>query len=144
MRLAGEEGAAMATTTIELRNVAGTEAAVGWADAHTVIVDRPEGRAGGRGLGFNGAQLLALSLGGCLCNDLRYMAHDMGVAIATIAVSVSLELDGSPLVATAADMTVDVTMSDGSDPLILIEAARSISMVANSLRRGLPVTIDAA
>lgn len=32
------------------------------------------------GLGFNGGQPLALAIGGCLCNDLRYVAHAMGVA----------------------------------------------------------------
>ena len=45
----------MAAVTIELRNVEGTQAAMGWAGAHTVVVDRPEGKAGGMGLGFNGA-----------------------------------------------------------------------------------------
>ena len=34
-------------STIEIRNVAGTEAAMGWADGHTVVIDRPERRAGG-------------------------------------------------------------------------------------------------
>ena len=52
----------MVAMTIELRNVEGTEAAMGWAGGHTIVVDRPEGKAGGLGLGFNGAQLLALGL----------------------------------------------------------------------------------
>jgi hypothetical protein len=38
----------MPSATVELRNIAGTEAAVGWAGAHTVVVDRPDGKAGGR------------------------------------------------------------------------------------------------
>ncbi|WP_348535969.1 hypothetical protein [Labrys sp. LIt4] len=80
----------MATVTVELRNVGETQAALGWAGGHTIVVDRPEGKAGGMGLGFNGAQLLALSLGGCFCNDLCYAAEEMGVAIDTIAVSVAL------------------------------------------------------
>ncbi|WP_342588401.1 hypothetical protein [Labrys okinawensis] len=80
----------MATVTVELRNVGETQAALGWARGHTIVVDRPEGKAGGMGLGFNGAQLLALSLGGGFCNDLRYAAEEMGVAIDTIAVSVAL------------------------------------------------------
>ena len=44
----------MPSATVELRNIAGTEAAVGWAGAHTVVVDRPDGKAGD-GLGFAGA-----------------------------------------------------------------------------------------
>lgn len=56
----------MQTATIEIRNVVGTEAALGWAGGHTIIIDRPTGRAGGLGLGFNGAQLLGLTIGGVL------------------------------------------------------------------------------
>ncbi|MEK1871664.1 MAG: OsmC family protein, partial [Rhizobium altiplani] len=83
----------MVAVTVELRNVEGTQAAMGWAGPHTIIVDRPEGKAGGQGLGFNGAQLLALALGGCFCNDLRYVAEEMGVLLGRIAVSVVLELE---------------------------------------------------
>jgi organic hydroperoxide reductase OsmC/OhrA len=62
---ASSKEATMPTVSVELRNVAGTEAALGWAGAHTIVVDRPEGHARGRGLGFNGPQLLALTIGGC-------------------------------------------------------------------------------
>jgi len=78
----------MVQSIMELRNVAGTEAAVDWAGGHTIMVDRPEGKAGGSGLGFNGGQLLALAIGGCYCNDLRYVAHELGVEIGEIAVTV--------------------------------------------------------
>ncbi|RDJ11455.1 hypothetical protein B5K06_14350 [Rhizobium grahamii] len=55
---------------MELRNVEGTQAALGWAGSHTIVVDRPDGKAGGQGLGFNGAQLLAKEI--CLVtNSLR-------------------------------------------------------------------------
>ena len=87
----------MPTVSVELRNVADTEAALGWAGAHTIVVDRPEGNAGGRGLGFNGAQLLALTIGGCFCNDLRYVAHAIGVDLGTISISVAVELEGATL-----------------------------------------------
>ena len=88
----------MVSMTIELRNVEGTEAAMGWAGGHTIVVDRPEGKAGGRGLGFNGAELLALAIGGCFCNDLRYVAAEMGVRLGKIAVSVTVDLEGDPLI----------------------------------------------
>jgi len=133
----------MPSMTVELRNVEGTEAAMGWAGAHTIVVDRPDGRAGGRGLGFNGGQLLALAIGGCFCNDLRYAAHEMGAGLGRIAVSVDLDLDGSPLLATRARMTVSCEMLDGSDPQALIDEARRVTMVTNSLIRGFPVAIEA-
>lgn len=134
----------MNSMTVELRNIAGTEAAVGWAGGHTIVVDRPDGRAGGKGLGFNGGQLLALAIGGCFCNDLRYVAHEIGVELGGIAVSVTLELDGAPLLATAALMRVACETLDGSDPAELVARAQTISTVANSLRRGVPVSVDMA
>jgi organic hydroperoxide reductase OsmC/OhrA len=134
----------MVQSTVELRNIAGTEAAVGWAGGHTIVDDRPEGKAGGLGLGFNGGQLLALAIGGCYCNDLRYIAHDLGVEIGEIAVTVQLELDGAPLVATNAVLSARCTTLDGSDPKILIDRAWSICTVANSLTRGVPTSLKGA
>ena len=134
----------MVSMTVELRSVEGTEAAMGWAGGHTMVVDRPEGKAGGKGLGFNGGQLLALAIGGCFCNDLRYVAHGMGVDLGRIAVTVTLELDGDPLLATAAAMTVSCETLDGSDPQSVIEKARAVSTVANSLQRGIPVSLRSA
>jgi len=132
----------MVSATVELRNVEGTEAALGWAGGHTIVVDRPEGKAGGMGLGFNGAQLLGLALGGCLCNDLRYVAHDMGVALEAISMSVRIELDGDPLLVTSATINVSCETRDGFDPRNVIERASRGSAVANSLKRGVPVLIE--
>ncbi|MBD9453742.1 MULTISPECIES: OsmC family protein [unclassified Rhizobium] len=134
----------MVAVTVELRNVEGTQAAMGWAGPHTIIVDRPEGKAGGQGLGFNGAQLLALALGGCFCNDLRYVAEEMGVLLGRIAVSVVLELEGSPLLAKSAKMTVLCEKQDGDGAERVIERAKEVCMVANSLGRGVAVSIEHA
>ena len=131
----------MVSMTVELRNVEGTEAAMGWAGGHTIVADRPTGKAGGLGLGFNGAQLLALALGGCFCNDLRYVAHEMGVGLGRIAVSVTVELEGDPLIAAALTMAVSCETTDGSDPQRVIESAKTTCMVSNSLRQGVPVTV---
>ncbi|MBS3649237.1 OsmC family protein [Pseudaminobacter sp. 19-2017] len=134
----------MVSTIVELRNVEGTQAAMGWAGAHTIIVDRPEGRAGGMGLGFNGAQLLAFAIGGCFCNDLRYAAAELGIGLGKIAVSVSVALEGSPLIATSAAMTVSCEALDGADHQKVIDRAKEICTVANSLRQGIPVAIWSA
>jgi organic hydroperoxide reductase OsmC/OhrA len=133
----------MSSVTVELRNVAGTEAAMGWAGSHTLIVDRPEGKAGGMGLGFNGAQMLALTIGGCFCNDLRYVAQEIGVGIRNLAVSVTVRLEGDPLMATSSTMSVACGLIDGSDSRLLIEKAKESCMVSNSLRKGFPVSIEA-
>lgn len=134
----------MLSISVELRSIEGTQAAMGWAGGHTVVVDRPEGRAGGLGLGFNGGQLLALAIGGCFCNDLRYVAHERGVALGKISLTVTVELEGDPLLATAAFMSVACEMLDGSDPKDLIERTAGVTMAANSFRRGVPVAIRPA
>jgi organic hydroperoxide reductase OsmC/OhrA len=129
---------------VELRNVAGTEAALGWAGAHTLVVDRPEGVAGGGGVGFNGGQLLALAIGGCLCNDLRYAGHAVGVALGEIAVSVTLELGGEPAVALGAEVRVTCRTVAGEPGDGMVERAFAASTVANSVRQGFPVTLRIA
>ena len=127
---------------VQLRNLPDTQAAVGWAGSHTIIADRPEGKAGGLGLGFNGAQLLALAIGGCFCNDLRYVAEELDVELAEISIKVSLEMEGRPLVATSGHMSVKCRTSDGSNPGIIVERAKQSCMVSNSLARGFPVNIS--
>jgi organic hydroperoxide reductase OsmC/OhrA len=134
----------MPSVSVELRNIAGTEAALGWAGAHTVVVDRPEGRAGGRGLGFNGAQLLAFTIAGCFCNDLRYVAHATGVELGAISVSATVELEGDPILATAATMVVSCGTLDGSSAESIIEKAKAVCMAINSLRRGVSVEVRTA
>jgi organic hydroperoxide reductase OsmC/OhrA len=132
----------MTAVSIELRNIPGTAAALGWAGAHTVVGDRPDGKAAGQGLGFNGVQLLALAIGGCFCNDLRYAADELGIDVAAISVSVTLEMDGTPLLATSATLSVSCNTADGTLADRVIARASEITMVTNSVRRGFPIEIQ--
>ena len=135
----------MTTMTVQLRGLPDTEAAVGWAGAHTVVVDRPEGKAGGKGLGFNGGQLLGLAIGGCFCNDLHYVAHEMGLRLTSVEVDVTVSFEGSPLLATEAVLRARVSAADkGADIEGLIRRAQEVSTVSNSLKRGIPVHFDSA
>jgi organic hydroperoxide reductase OsmC/OhrA len=128
--------------TVQLRSIPDTEAALGWADGHTIVVDRPDGKAGGMGLGFNGGQLLGLAIGGCFCNDLRYVAHDMGIRLASIQVDISVTFEGTPMLVKEATMQVAATPVDkNADIDAVIARANEISSVSNSLRRGVPVQI---
>jgi organic hydroperoxide reductase OsmC/OhrA len=133
----------MVSVTVELRNVEDTQAALGWAGGHTLVVDRPPGRAGGQGLGFNGAQLLGLAIGGCFCNDLHYVAAEMGVGLGKISISVRVDLESDLSFTKAATMTVSCETLDGSDPQPVIDQAKARCMVSNSLKRGIPVAIEA-
>lgn len=134
----------MTTMSVQLRSIPDTQAAVGWADGHTIVVDRPDSKAGGLGLGFNGGQLLGLAIGGCFCNDLHYVAHDMGIRLASIEVDVTVAFEGNPLIVTNATMRVAVTAADkGADVNGVIRRAQDVSAVSNSIKRGIPVRIVA-
>ena len=129
----------MPTIEVDLKSVSDTDASLGWAGGHTVVIDRPEGRAGGLGLGFNGGQMLALAIGGCFCNDLHYVAHDMGVRIEALSVRVALDLDGQPMKVIAANVQADIKLSDEARREDLLSQARDISTVSNSVTAGFPV-----
>ena len=134
----------MGEMTVSLRSIPDTQASVGWAGGHAVTVDRPEGRAGGQGLGFNGGQLLGLAIGGCFCNDLHYVAHEMGIELRSLAVDVTISFAGEPLLATGAEMRVQVEAADPTaDIAALLERAKSTSTVSQSISRGIPVSISA-
>jgi organic hydroperoxide reductase OsmC/OhrA len=135
----------MAAFTVTFRTIPDTSAAVGRAGAHTVVIDRPEGRAGGMDLGFNGGQLLAIAIGGCLCNDLRYVAEKQGIVIRDLAVDVSVEITGEPLIAETAEVLIAVTAEDpDADIDGLIAEAKRITAVGNSVQRGFPVRVARA
>lgn len=132
----------MPSMSVSLRSIPDTQAVIGWAGGHTVVIDRPEGRAGGLGLGFNGGQMIALAIGGCFCNDLRYMAETMGMTVDAIGVDVTITLDGEPALVTAA--TVNARVEAQGDVAELIRRAAADSTIGNSIQRGFPVTINPA
>lgn len=126
--------------SVSLRSIPDTQATVGWAGGHTVVIDRPDGRAGGLGLGFNGGQMIALAIGGCFCNDLRYIAETMNVRVDTIWVDVTIVLEGQPPLVVSAEVRAQV-QGDG-DMAELIRRAAADSTVGNSVQRGFPVTVS--
>ena len=130
----------MSVTKVEFRNVPGTEAAVGWSGGHSLVADRPAGVAGGQGLGFNGGQLLGLAIGGCMCNDLRYVAHKMGITLTSLAVDVVLHFSDEPRLVTDADVHIKVESDDPkADLKELVRRARADTTIGNSLLRGINI-----
>lgn len=129
----------MPEISVTWRGIKGTEAALGWAGPRSLVADRPAGKAGGLGLGFNGGELLALAIGGCFCNDLQYVAHDRGVRLTDIEVEVTLQLQEAPLLVTGAAMTVKA--EGEGDVEAVIAQAQAMSTVSNSIARGFPVTL---
>jgi uncharacterized OsmC-like protein len=129
---------------VEVRNVGGEPAAVGNAGPHTLVVDRP-GDAGGRGLGFNGGELLYLAIAGCVSNDLFREARATGIAIDRVRVVVRGDFAGDPAV--SSDIEYDVEL-EGPAPREQLEAlvrrVDEIAEIPNSLRRGTAVSLGDA
>jgi len=119
---------------VEVRNVAGEPAAIGSAGPHTVVVDRPAD-GGGRGVGFNGGQLLYLAIAGCVSNDLFREARADGIALDRVRVVVDGDFQGDPPVST--DVTYDVEVAgDASTEELqrLVDKVDAIAEIPNSLR----------
>jgi organic hydroperoxide reductase OsmC/OhrA len=122
------------------RTIPGTQAAEGRTGGHAVVVDRPPGVAGGAGAGMNGAELLALAIGGCLANDVRFIAAVRNDTIDDVQVDVSLDIDEDGVV-TSADVVLRLVVPDGVDTSALVSEAVEISTVLNAVRNGFPVTV---
>jgi putative redox protein len=129
---------------VELRNIRGRPAAIGTANGHTLVVDRPADD-GGEGLGFNGGELLHLAVAGCISNDLVREARRAGIALGAVRVRVSGSFDGDP--AASGEICYEVEL-EGDAPAQrlreLIEQVDRIAEIPNSLRAGTQVRLRAA
>ncbi|HEX5590264.1 MAG TPA: OsmC family protein [Candidatus Limnocylindrales bacterium] len=124
--------------------VDGGPTALGSAGQLTVVVDRPVA-AGGRGLGFNGGQLLYLSIAACVSNDLYREAATMGITIRRVAVEVDGDFPGRGAASTPVDVVVeiDAEADDAAVDALLAEVDR-VAEIPNSLRGTTPVSIRRA
>jgi organic hydroperoxide reductase OsmC/OhrA len=126
---------------VETVTVDGGATALGSAGPFTLVVDRPAG-AGGRGLGFNGGQLLNLAVAACLSNDLFREAARLGLVLRRVRVAVASDYAGEPAVSGPIDYDVEL---DGDAPeadlRALLEAVDRIAGIPNSLRHGTDVRL---
>jgi uncharacterized OsmC-like protein len=124
--------------------VDGGPTALGSAGGITVVADRPAA-GGGRGVGFNGGQLLYLAVAACVSNDIYREAATMGITVRRVHVTVDGDFParGAPSgpvdVAVAIDADADDTVVDA----LLAEVDR-VAEIPNSLRGTIPVTIRRA
>ncbi len=88
---------------------------------------------------MNGGELLALAIGGCLANDLRFVAAVRNDTIDDVQVDVSLEIDEDGVV-TSADVVIRLAVPAGVTR-VLVDEAVEISTVLNAVRNGFPVTV---
>lgn len=130
----------MPTISVELNPIDGTGAMLGRAGRHTVVIDRPEGKAGGMGLGFSGGELLALALAGGYANNLRFVAYEMRVELGAISVTAEVEVEGDRIAGAAIELKLGPA-PEGADMAALIARANEKSTVSNSVTAGFPVTV---
>jgi uncharacterized OsmC-like protein len=127
---------------VEFRNVGGEAAAIGSAGPYTLVVDRPAD-SGGRGLGFNGGQLLYLAIGGCVSNDLFREANARGIRLTTVRVLVRGDFSGEPAVsediAYEVEVAGDATREQLEELVLHVDA---IAEIPNSVRRGTQVKLS--
>lgn len=125
---------------VETRSVDGGPTALGWGGSVSLVVDRPA-NAGGRGLGFNGGQLLNLAVAGCISNDLFREAAKRGIQLNRVRVTVDSDYAGQPAVSSPIEYSVEV-VGDADEPTLLelIAYVDEIAEIPSSIRRGTPVT----
>jgi len=126
---------------VELRSVDGGPTAVAASGPFTLITDRPAA-GGGRGLGFNGGQLLYAAIAGCYSNDLYREAASMGIALTRVSVAVDGDFParGEPSTPISVDLEVE---GDATEAQLrsLVELVDRIAEIPNSIRAATPVTL---
>ena len=126
---------------VEMVTVDGGPTALGSAGPLTVVADRPVD-AGGRGLGFNGGQLLYLAVAACISNDLYREADRAGVRLTRVRVAVHGDFPGRGAASTLIQYDVEVSGDAPEDRLdALISEVDAIAEIPLSLRQATPVLL---
>ena len=126
---------------IELRSVDGGPTAILSSGPFTVVADCPVA-AGGRGLGFNGGQLMYASIAACVSNDLYREASTLGIRLSRVEITVDGDFParGQP----STPVSVDVQLEGDADDARLDELLAVVDRVAeipNSMRGTTPIVI---
>ncbi|HEX6512705.1 MAG TPA: OsmC family protein [Chloroflexota bacterium] len=128
-------------TSVRLRTVGEGPLGVGWAGPRTLTFDRPAD-GGGRGLGFNGGELLLLAVGACCSNDLFREAAKLGITLRSVEIEVTAEWGGDPARAQSISYRPLID-ADASPEQIrqLLEHTDRVAEIPNSLRHGAEVRL---
>jgi len=126
---------------VEMITVDDGPTALGRAGSFTLVADRPVA-GGGRGLGFNGGQLLNLAVAACISNDLYREAAERGIALTRVRVTVDADYVGDPAVSTPIGYDVEIDGQASTEALEeLVTHVDAIAEIPNSLRRGTAVRL---
>jgi uncharacterized OsmC-like protein len=128
---------------VQLRTVDGGPTAIGSGGPHTLVVDRPAA-AGGGGLGFNGGQLLYLSIAACWSNDLYREAASRGIVVTRVAVTVDGDFPARGAPSTPIRVELDVEGDANEEALqALVAEVRRVAEIPATLASGTEITVDA-
>jgi uncharacterized OsmC-like protein len=110
----------------------------------TLVADRPVA-AGGGGLGFNGGQLLYLSIAACVSNDVYREAATMRITVRRVVVEVDGDFPARGAASTPIEVAVTVE-ADADDAAVdaLIAEVDRVAEIPNTIRGTVPVTIRRA
>jgi len=126
---------------IELRSVDGGPTAVASSGPFSVLTDRPTS-AGGRGLGFNGGQLLYAAIAGCYSNDLYREAATIGISLSRVAITVDGDFPKRGEPSTPISVNIEVE-GDAPEARLreLVQLVDTIAEIPNSIRGATPVEL---
>jgi organic hydroperoxide reductase OsmC/OhrA len=128
---------------VTLRTVGEGPTALGHGGPFTLTVDRPTATGGG-GLGFNGGQLLYLSIAACWSNDLYREAATMGIELDGVELTVDGDFPsrGSGSTPITVDLVVRSRAPDEQVRDLIAEVER-IAEIPRAIREGPPIEVRA-
>ena len=132
------------TYRVELVTVDGGPTALGSAGTQTLVADR-SAETGGRGLGFNGGQLLYLAIAACVSNDIYREAPAWGLAVRRVRVDVDGDFPARGAPSTPITVRVELD-ADGPDEVLdrFVAEVDRVAEIPNTIRGTVPVTIRRA
>ena len=128
---------------VRLRTVGDGPTALGEAGPFTLVTDRAAA-AGGGGLGFNGGQLLYLSIAACWSNDLYREAATMGIELDGVEITVVGDFPARG--AGSTPITVDVVVRSPAPQERVRELFAEVERVAEiprAIREATPIEVRA-
>jgi putative redox protein len=129
---------------VRLRTVGDGPTALGEAGPFTLVTDRPTA-AGGGGLGFNGGQLLYLSIAACWSNDLYREAATMGIELDGVEITVDGDFPARGSGSTPISVEV-VVRSSAPEARVrdLIAEVERVAEIPRAIRDATAITVNAS
>ena len=129
---------------VRLRTVGDGPTALGEAGPFSLVTDRPTA-AGGGGRGFNGGQLLYLSIAACWSNDLYREAATMGIELDGVEITVDGDFPARGSGSTPISVEV-VVRSSAPEARVrdLIAEVERVAEIPRAIRDATAITVNAS